>query len=132
MKGLMTILLIVIASGVAYLAFSEYQKRQVVQAIAEEISNPYAKLTDQWTNLANLRCDNISEVQIENDPTLGRIPKIFKCGTSQSEFWLLTQLPYEECNSLPRTASSNAKYPENEGEVFHGSGIVCWSASKSY
>ena len=131
MKGLITILLVIIAAGVGYLAFSEYQKRQVVQAVVEEISNPYAKLTSKWTNLADMKCNSISDVQIVDESVIGRVPKSFMCQASQTESWLVTQLPYEECAELPRVTLSSAKYPDQDGEVFHASNIVCWSVNRS-
>ncbi len=130
MKGLITLLLVIIAAGVGYLAFSEYQKRQIVVAVVEELSNPYAKLAGRWTNLAYMRCDEISDVEIVEESALGQIPCKFECQVSQTESWLVTQLSYEECSELPRTDSESLRYPSEDGEVFHGSRIVCWTVDR--
>ena len=129
MKGLITILLIVIAAGVGYLAFSEYQKREVAREIAYELKYPGVRLTKKWIGLASLKCESIYDPQIENDPDLGRIPQSFQCLTNTG-VWLMTQLPYEQCNELTRRSLDNAKYPEKDGEIFHASGIICWSARR--
>ena len=41
MKTLAIVLLLIIAAGVGYLAYSEYQKRQFVAEVAERIVNPH-------------------------------------------------------------------------------------------
>lgn len=41
MKNLTTLLLLIIAAGVGYMAYSEYQKRQIAYAVVEKYTNPH-------------------------------------------------------------------------------------------
>ena len=126
MKPITTLLLFIIAAGVGYLAFSEYQKRQALADMAERMSDPKGWLAKEWSKLAKLKCDLFLDVETETARS-GERPTSFTCYSQKTGFWSVTE---RKC--LGETTRVATGHPREDGQVFKPYHVICWDvASKT-
>jgi hypothetical protein len=78
-KSIVIALLLVIAVGVSYVAYSKYQERQMAARFVEAVSDPSAFVVKTWSERAKLECDyGIADVVTRQAPG-GTFPVSFTC-----------------------------------------------------
>ena len=131
MKGLIVVLLILIASGVGYLAYSKYQERQLATGLAEEFVNPGAYVVNTWAKRAELECAyGVADIITRQAPG-GTIPVSFVCKASNGS-WLLQERRCSEAQSSAKPGSEGLARgePKNLGDVFRPLYSMCWEVAE--
>lgn len=127
MKNAVVILLILIAAGVAYLAYSKYQEREMAVRLTEAIADPGAYVVKTWSKRAKLECDyGVSDVVTRQAPG-GTIPVSFACKATTGT-WKLAERRCTEAENAPSSGSDVLAHgsPQNVGDVYRPLYSLCW------
>lgn len=132
MKGVAIILLFMIAGGVTYLLYSEYQKRRIAQDIAERIRDPDGYVVKEWAERAKLKCDMYRDIELIDTKGGFKRPISFSCVSFRTGTWKVVdrECTEEEMDLSPGQYDRSAKvakgYPEELGQLYKPIHVVCW------
>ena len=127
MKGAIFLLLVLIAAGVGYLAYSKYQERKMAAHLAEAIADPDAHLVKSWSKRANLECDfGFSDVVARQAPS-GTVPVSFTCRASTGTWKIAERSCTDRESSLVSGSDQLATGPpQRVGDVYRPFHVLCW------
>lgn len=123
MKGIAIALLSIIAIGVGYLAYSEYQRRQALADFAHRVSDPDGWLAKEWAERAKLKCDGFYDVETVTAASGQIRPMAFTCYSERTGFWTVTERFCDDSEWIDRTT---AIYPNESNLVFQPMAVLCW------
>lgn len=131
MKGAIVILLILIAAGVGYLAYTKYQERETAARLVEAIADPDAYVAKSWSKRANLECDfGFSDVVTRQAPA-GTVPVSFTCSASTGS-WKIAERMCTDAES--KLVSGSEQFatgpPQRVGDVYRPFTVVCWDVAE--
>lgn len=127
MKIVNSLILLVIGASVAYLAYSEYEKRQMLSEVAEVVADPKVYAVKTWAKRAKLDCDLFTEVQVRESVGAGLIPMKFTCRASTG-FWTIEN---RECTDAEKQYSPTSEKvsigrPARDGQLYKPAYLMCW------
>lgn len=131
MKGLVVILLVIIAAGVGYLVYTKHQERERAQEFAEELAQPGMRTLKSLARLAKLECANGFDILETRQAPAGTVASKFTCLASTGA-WTLVERECSEREKNPRTEFDQLQTgaPTMTGDVFHPLPSICWHVTE--
>jgi hypothetical protein len=131
LKSIVVILLVIIAAGVGYLAYTKYQERERAQELAEERAHPGMRTLKSLARLAKLECANGFDIVETRQAPAGAVPSKFTCLASTGT-WMLVERECREREKNPRTEFDKLQTgaPTMTGDVFHPLPSICWQVTE--
>jgi hypothetical protein len=126
-KTAVILLLTLIAAGVGYLAYTNYQEREMATQLAEAIADPDAYLVRSWSKRAKLECDvGVSDV-VTRQARAGAIPVSFTCRASTG-IWKIAErgCTHAESDLVSGSAQFATGLPRKVGDVYRPLHVLCW------
>jgi len=114
------VLLLIVAVGVSYVAYSEYQKRQLVDNVAEYVKDPAVYRAKLASETARLECDTISDVTLVKNKDGSERPARFRCASNHETFLI------EERICADGDYSKRASGAPKLGKVYMPLHVLCW------
>jgi len=129
-KSLIVLLLVIIAAGVGYLAFTKYQERERAQAFAEELTHPGMRTLKSLARLAKLECVNGFDIVETRRAPGGTVASKFACLASTGA-WTLVERECTEREKNPRTEFDQVQTgaPTMTGDIFKPLPSICWDVT---
>lgn len=123
MKGWAIALLVVIAAGVAYLAWSEYDRRREAADVAERISDPKGYQAKYWARSAGLDCEVATDVETVVTVSGVLRPMKFTCWPERG-----AALVVEDVGCTPEAMNTSTGERTPEG-FYKPLAAICWKAA---
>jgi hypothetical protein len=114
------VLLLIIAVGVAYLAYSEYSKRRLVEQAIEYASDPVVYRAKIAAETAQLECDKIFDVMTAENADGSVRPARFRCKSGLETFLIEERICPD--GNYDERASGAPKL----GSVYMPLHVLCW------